>query len=104
MRRRERVYEDDDGRTVADMSGVPRPGFLRSYRTPEDSRMPSKNPWPPAVEPESDSGRRPWEDHSLSREEGRMYVFGALKAALLIGLAFIGGLGFVTAFLLWVWR
>lgn len=103
MSRRERIYEDDDGRTVADMSAVPRPGLLGNSRPLEDARGSSGEQWQASAEPDLRRDR-PWEDHSLSREEGRMYVFGALKAALLIALAFIGGLALVTAFLLWIWR
>ena len=99
MNGKERVYEDDDGRTIADMSAVPRPGIglMRNGRKPE-------NPGPPTPETVSHARTdRPWEEHTVSREERRMYVFGALRAALLIAFAFIGGLALVTAFLLWVW-
>lgn len=47
---------------------------------------------------------RPWEQPELmTPQERRMYVLGALKAALLIGLAFIVGLGLVVLFLLQIW-
>lgn len=87
-----KVYDDDDGRTIADMSGIERqPLFLP--RLPKRER-----PVPPAQpEPEPGSeGDRPWETSQLTREERRWYILGALKAAMLIALAFIAGLGLIV--------
>ena len=81
---------EDDGRTIADMSGVTRRPLLL-FRTPEreESRQ---------EQPESD--QKPPE---LSKEEQRSFMAGALGAALLIGSIFIvaGGLfiWFLTAVL-----
>ena len=82
-------YQDDDGRTVADMSGfAPRTplGYLspagRRKKDTEDGR------------PDTD---RPWEQSGMSREDRRGFIWGALSAALLIALAFIAGLGLLIA-------
>lgn len=88
---RKRSYEDDDGRTIADMSGVSRqPVFLP--RLPGRPRA-ANAPAPPAARGEQS---RPWEETGLSKKEQLWYMLGALKAALLIALAFIGGLGLVV--------
>jgi len=96
MAGKKREYADDDGRTIADMSGVERPS-LWGVRPPEERTKPPASPPAP---PEED---RPWEDASMGPEERRMYVLGALKAGLLIALVFIVALGLLTAFLLFLW-
>lgn len=84
MERKHRPAEEDDGRTVADMSGIERP----SLRLPRRERDVS-----PEEGPEKD----------FSPEDRRLYVFAALRAALLIGLVFIAGLGAVILALLALW-
>jgi hypothetical protein len=87
---KKRVYDDDDGRTVFDMSGVERPGLI----TPKAPSGGEKA----AQEPSDDEGNsRPWEAASadLTPAERRWCILGAVKAALLIALAFIIGLGIV---------
>ncbi len=87
MRNRNEEYEDD-GRTIVDMSAVERPNLF-SFRTPEQSKITS--------EPQKND--RLWEDHSLNKEERRWAIFGALKASLLIGAAYVIGLGIVILLL-----
>ena len=95
MARQRKTYDDDDGRTRVDMSGVERPSMFGHL--PRSER---KNPVFSA--PEEKNPNRPWEDHSLSRSERRAAIRGALSAALLIGLAYIVGLGILIAILLYV--
>lgn len=99
MARRKKVYDDDDGRTIADMSGLsgPQPMFL-------PGRPVGKRPQEPRQEA-ADQEDRPWEKERdlMSKEDRRMYILGALKAALLIALAFIVGLGACIALLIWLW-
>ncbi|MDE6260646.1 MAG: hypothetical protein K2M42_07265 [Oscillospiraceae bacterium] len=83
-----KVYGDDDGRTIADMSGIQRqPLFF--------PRLPKRDLPAPPAQPEPDRDR-PWETSELSPEERRWYILGALKASMLVALAFIGGLGLVV--------
>lgn len=91
---RKREYDDDDGRTIADMSGVGRPGMVSFRRSTGDEDRPE-----PRHE-DAGSGYGPFEN----KEERWMYIFGALRAALLIALVFILGLGLVTALLLLIWK
>lgn len=95
MARKKRVYEDDDGRTIADMSGVTGPSLLRP-RSPEQK--------PSRQEPEQQEQDRPWEDNQMSPRERRMVVLGAMKATMLIALAYIVGIGLLIALLLWLWN
>ena len=90
MARRRREYEDDDGRTIADMSDVSRPSLMgrRTPERPEDS-----------LSRESSGGS----DDYIPPEDRKWYVLGALKATLLIALAFIVGLGIVIFVLLKLW-
>ena len=93
MARKKRVYEDDDGRTIADMSGVEGPPLFVP-RSPGQKKTPAQ--------PENKD--RPWEDTGMTRKERRMYVLGAMKATMLIALAYIVGLGLLLALLLWLWK
>jgi hypothetical protein len=97
MSRKKSDFEDD-GRTVADMSGITRQNLFLP-------RMPRKNTQvSPQQEPEGSPSDRPWEDNSLSKTESLWYALGALKAALFIALAFLVGLGLVVAALLLIWK
>lgn len=82
-----KVYDDDDGRAIADMSGLDFPGAF-SFR----GVRPKK---PERGAEQSDLTDRPWEARKdqFSQSERRMAILGALKAALLIGSAYIVGLG-----------
>lgn len=99
MTRKKRQYDDDDGRTIADMSGVGRPNPLFLPRAP----LGRKKEEPEQPQQPQEGAERPWEDAPISREERRMYILGALKAALLIALAFIAGLGLVIVLMLALW-
>lgn len=88
---RKRVYDDDDGRVIADMSGVERPRLL----IPRLRRGQSGPP-------EQTGEKQDWES-SFTPDERRMAVLGALKAALLIGLVFIVGLGAAILLMVLFW-
>ena len=82
---RHAVYDDDDGRSIADMSGVERPNLLgvrRKSETREQGETPEKPAW---ADPAA----------SMPNSERRAFIWGALSAALLIALVFIAGLGLV---------
>ena len=97
MARKKRVYEDDDGRTIADMSGVSRPHLMDNHPVPAARE-------PAGEEDGSPRADRPWESNNeLTPAERAAVVLGALKAALLIGLAFIVGLGAVVLLMVLLW-
>ena len=74
---------EDDGRTIADMSGVTRRnpfGFVPRYKDPADNT----------------SGNVSTEESStLTRKERIWAILGAMKAVLLIGMCFAVGLAIV---------
>lgn len=83
MARKKRVYDDDDGRTVADMSGVERPNLF-GFRMPpslQEARSGRAQEAPPSD--------RPWESTELSPAERRAVIWGAMGAGALIALTFI---------------
>lgn len=84
--------EEDDGRTIADMSALSDSSLSWFGRMPEGSGR--------------EGGRRgaPHEAPQFSRRERFFAVLGALKASLLIGLAFIGGLGILILLLQLIWN
>ena len=98
MRRNERIYEDDDGRTVADMSGIePQPMLIpRIYKRRDRADF---------REPDAlDANDRPWDTSGeLNREERNAAIGGALKAGLLIGLTFLvaGALAIIAMQTMW---
>lgn len=94
MARQRRTYDDDDGRTIVDMSGVERPSMF--------GHLPSSEKKNPVFSAPEEKPERPWEENGYSKSERRAAVGGALSAALLIGLAYIVGLGLLVAILLYV--
>ena len=84
MKRNNRIYEDDDGRTVADMSGIdPQPLLVPRIRKRRDRADIQE----PAAFAAND---RPWDTGGeLNREERNAAIGGALKAGLLIGFTFL---------------
>ena len=84
-------YYDDDGRTIADMSGLERPNIIM----PQFGRRKVKSKTKAA----SDG-----DNTGLNREERRSYIWGALSAALLITAIFIVVFGVAIWLMLTVWR
>ena len=85
MRRREPF--EDDGRTIADMSGI----------APQPTIVPRRKP---RKEPETNSG----ESLELTRKEKRWAALGAMKAVLLIAGAYLLGLGILLGILFLIWK
>ncbi len=80
MAKNRRSYEDDDGRTVADMSTLNENS--RSISSKNDNKSSSQ----------------------FTGKQRAMIALGATSAALLIALAFILGLGAVIGALILVWK
>ena len=98
---RKRVYDDDDGRTIADMSGLERPRLIVP-RHWDNVRKPAAAPPP---EPAEETPPRPWEQgqDELSAEDRRVYILAAVRAALLIGGVYILGAVLLTLAMLALW-
>lgn len=82
-----REYDDDDGRQIADMSGVERPNLFTVRTAPKAEKTEDDEP---AAKPE-------WENpaSSMPKDDRRAFIRGALTASLLIALAFLAGIGIV---------
>ena len=82
MMAKKRTYQDDDGRTIADMSGI-EPSPMLFPRFPGRKKEQSRGPETPAQD-------RPWETApQYTDEERRAAMGGALKAAMLLAGVFI---------------
>ena len=86
-------FDEDDGRTVADMSGLERQPML----LPHLPKRKKEN-----AGPEKPNGNQP--ELQLTKEERRAYVGGALGAAMLLGGVFIAAGAIVIVLLLLLWR
>lgn len=86
-------YDDDDGRTIFDMSAVEKPNLF-SFNPPY---MDEERPRKKGDDEPSAASDRPWEgsNDEMPHEMRRAYVWGALKASLLIASAFVAGMGVV---------
>ncbi len=93
MARRNEVYEDDDGRTVADMSDLSRPSLFLPRKS---GRRKDMGP------PEDESSSQPRQD--WDPKDRRLYIFGALRAGLLIALIYFLGFGLLIGLLLLIWN
>lgn len=93
---------EDDGRTVADMSDLaPHRNWLGGWTDSTGSNTTRRE----LSQPEPPRADRPWEQPAqLDREQRFWAIMGALKAALLIGLAYVVGLGLVIWLLFHFWH
>ena len=85
-----REYPDDDGRTIVDMSGVENVNRISFAPHIREQQMNTEEDNSPPNEP-------------ISKEERRLYVFAALRAALLIGGVFLAGIALTIWLLLRLW-
>ena len=94
MARKEKHWEDDDGRTIADMSQVKRPSLFgnlpgSAYQREEQPEEREEQP----EEREEAKKSPPWVDNSLSKQDRHAFFFGTMKASLLICAAYLVGFG-----------
>ena len=80
---KKKTYDDDDGRTVADMSDVdPMPMLLPRFRKGK---------------------QEPSSEQPMSKEDRRAVLFGALGATLLIGAVFVAAAAIVILLMQIAW-
>ena len=89
MAKDKKFYDDDDGRTIVDMSGLERPSMFGHLPGSRENRA--------FKAPEERKPHRPGEESGWSRSERGAAVRGALAASLLIAGAYIVGLGAIIA-------
>ena len=92
---KKRTYQDDDGRTIADMSGIESSPMLLP-------RIPKKKAGPQEPQPSAD---RPWEaQEQFTPEQRRAAMGGALRAAMLIAGVFIGAGAIAILLMQLIWN
>ena len=91
----QRNYDDDDGRVVADMSGLERQPMLLP-------RLPKRKKENAAATPEDAGAQQP--ELQLTAEERRSYMAGAVGAGLLIAGIFIAAGAVIITLLLLLWH
>ena len=91
--------EEDDGRTIADMSGVEHRSLFGFSPFRRDKYSGLKNEDSP-----QSADDRPWEDKTLDRSETGHFILGAVGAGLLVGLVFIGAAALFIGLLLLLWN
>ena len=92
MAREKKQYPDDDGRTIADMSGIERQPLMLPRLRKRDRQDPVQ----------TEGTQQP--EEQLSKEERRSYMFGALGAALLIAAVFVVVFAIAIIILLQFWH
>lgn len=99
---RKRVYDDDDGLTIADMSGLERPRLILPRHWDNVPKPAAAQPPEPEQE---ETVSRPWESarDEMSSEDRRVYIFAALRAGLLIGGIYIAGAVLLILVMLALW-
>ncbi|MCD7736251.1 MAG: hypothetical protein LUI07_04700 [Lachnospiraceae bacterium] len=90
---------EDDGHTIADMSGIERSGMFGHF---PKRRRDEGAAGTPDLKNESGTGRKT-EQPPFTRKERRIYTFAALRAGLLIGLVYIVGCCAVIGLLYLAW-
>lgn len=96
-----KTYDDDDGRTIADMSGVGRDNLIIPRLPPSKEERLKEG----RERSDADTGRedsRP--DIELNSDERKSYIFGAMSAGLLIALIFIAAFALLIVILLLIWK
>ena len=89
MARERKQYPDDDGRTVADMSGIERqPLIIPRFKKRRSASTEEEN------QPEI----------QLTKQERASYAFGALSASLLIAAVFVVVFAVVIFLLVMFWK
>ena len=84
---------EDDGHTIADMSGIGHAPMLRPQRRRAAGQTPEL------------SNDRPWEQEpEWTAKEKLWAVLGVLKATLLIAGVYLAGLGVLLAALFLLWK
>ena len=95
----EKARFEDDGRTVADMSGVEgRASFLGAIAGLRGERRRRREVTDRVASEKENSGV------DMTRDEKRWFITGALGAALLIALAFGLGLGLIILLMVIFWK
>ena len=95
---RKEYDESDDGRIVADMTGIERRRVLFGRR-PEGKRGELMEP-----EKEQKPSSPYYADEEVSGEQRKWYILGTLKAALMIGAVYAVAFGLAILLMILIWN
>lgn len=89
MKRSKKTYDDDDGRSIVDMSGVQRRNVFLPQSIRFEERLKKKE--------------HPTEQELLDKKSSRYAILGATAAGLMIAGIFIVGLGLAILAMVLLW-
>lgn len=90
---KKKQYDDDDGRTIADMSGV---GSRNIF-------LPHCSEWEENKNAKGQESDEVSHEELLQGKDCRAFIFGALGAALAIATVFLAGLALVIFLMIFFW-
>lgn len=94
---KDKRYNDDDGRTIADMSGLDSHGSFSDLFHSHKKKV---------KEPEqSETDEKPWEKNKnqMSKEERHHYIMASMLSALGIAMVYIVAFGVLIFLLIKLW-
>lgn len=104
MSKKERF--EDDGRTIADMSGVERPPLIlpniKRFKELRAERKAAQDDSPEVFSSEEGQYRKHYES-SEDKETRKAYLGGAISATLVIALIYLGAFALLVVILLLIW-
>ena len=97
-----RDYDDDDGRVVADMSGIDDRSLVGRWLGLPEGKVQSRREI--TDRPESRSPRADaYGSGEMDSEERRFFIFGAMKASLMLGMVYLVIFAIVIGILVFIW-
>ena len=108
----EKQYPDDDGRVIADMEDLESLSVgsgLFTFRTTDENARREKRRMREQRAQRAQSARTHGmmpgmpDPSEMSREDRKAYIFGAMKAVLMIGSAYVVGFGALILLLFLIW-
>ena len=97
-------YEDDDGRTIADMSGVDNNSVLSGILTGLAVSKNRKEKRASGSQIDAHGQDNNYLQEDFDKEHRKYYIFGALGSGLLIGAVYLAGFGLLILILLLIWH
>ena len=105
MSKKERF--EDDGRTIADMSGVERPPLIlpniKRFKELRAERKAAQENNPEVFSSSEEGQYRKRYESSEDKETRKAYLGGAISATLLIALIYLGAFALLVVILLLIW-
>jgi hypothetical protein len=99
-----RDYDDDDGRVVADMSGIDDRSLVgRWLGLPEGKISRSRREMPDSPQQMQAKRADPYGAGEMDTEERRVFIFGAMKASLMLGMVYLVIFAIVIGILVFIW-